>query len=158
TQVAFPGYTDAGLANGTVNYYVVSAINAFGESANSAEVSDTAAALGGAPAHGTLRLNTDGSFTYAPVANFFGTDAFQYQRKDAAGALSNIATVTVTILSVNHVPVAANESYTLDEDTVLTVAAPGVLGNDTDVDVQRGDTLFAFLATGPAHGKVTMNI
>jgi hypothetical protein len=31
-------------------------------------------------------------------------------------------------------PVAVNDSYTTNEDTALGVAAPGILGNDTDVD------------------------
>jgi VCBS repeat-containing protein len=28
------------------------------------------------PAHGTLALNSDGSFTYTPAANFVGTESF----------------------------------------------------------------------------------
>src|SRR5207302_1728495 len=36
----------------------------------------------------------------------------------------------------------------------LTVAAPGVLANDTDPD---GDALTAVLATSPAHGALTLN-
>ena len=35
---------------------------------------------------------------------------------------------------VNDGPVANDDSYPATEDTTLTVAASGVLGNDTDVD------------------------
>src|SRR5436190_2980692 len=31
------------------------------------------------PAHGTLTLNTDGSFSYTPAANFNGIDSFTYK-------------------------------------------------------------------------------
>ena len=40
--------------------------------------------------------------------------------------------------------------------TQLVVAAPGVLGNDTDVDVPP-DTLQAFLNSGPSKGGVVLN-
>ena len=30
------------------------------------------------PAHGTVMLDADGSFTYTPDANFAGTDTFTY--------------------------------------------------------------------------------
>ena len=43
---------------------------------------------------------------------------------------------------MNDAPVAVDDSYTTNEDTPLTIAAPGVLGNDTDVD---GDALTAAL-------------
>jgi VCBS repeat-containing protein len=44
--------------------------------------------------NGTLTLNADGSFTYTPDADFFGTDSFSYVAND--GTL-NSATATVTI-------------------------------------------------------------
>ena len=34
------------------------------------------------PAHGTLTLNADGSFTYTPAANYNGTDSFTYKAND----------------------------------------------------------------------------
>ena len=55
---------------------------------------------------------------------------------------------------VNHPPVAVNDAYTLNENTTLTIAGPGVLGNDSDPD---GDALTAVLVTPPAHGTVTLN-
>jgi VCBS repeat-containing protein/predicted outer membrane repeat protein len=111
------------------------------------------AVLVAGPAHGTLALNSDGSFKYTPAANYNGADSFAYKAND--GQLdSNVATVKITINPVNDAPVAANDSYTTDEDTMLTVNTPGVLGNDTDVD---GDPLTAVLVAGPAHGTLALN-
>ena len=103
------------------------------------------------PAHGTLAMNRDGTVTYTPAANYNGADSFTYKANDGT-ADSNIATVTVTVTAVNDAPVAVADSYSTNEDTALTVAAPGVLANDTDVD---GGTLTAVLGTGPANGTLT---
>jgi VCBS repeat-containing protein len=105
------------------------------------------------PAHGTLSFNGDGTFAYTPAANFHGTDSFTYRTADAQSQ-SNVATVTITVNPVNDAPTAADEAFATDEDTPLTLAAPGVLGNDTDVD---GDALRAVLVSGPAHGALTLN-
>lgn len=48
----------------------------------------------------------------------------------------------------NTAPVAVNDVYNINQDTPLNPAAPGVLGNDTDVD---GDSLTAHLVSGPTH-------
>ena len=50
--------------------------------------------------------------------------------------------------------VAEDDAYSTDEDRMLNVEVPGVLGNDTDVD---GDTLMAVKVTDPAHGNLTLN-
>jgi VCBS repeat-containing protein len=103
--------------------------------------------------HGSLTLNADGSFTYTPATNFNGTDTFTYRAED--GSLSSApATVTITVNAVNDAPVAINNAYSTNEDTALTVNAPGVLVNDTDAD---GDVLNATLFKDPLHGAVTMN-
>jgi VCBS repeat-containing protein len=54
----------------------------------------------------------------------------------------------------NEPPVAVNDAYSVAEDMVLTVAAPGVLGNDTDAD---GDALEALLGSEPARGTLILN-
>jgi hypothetical protein len=48
------------------------------------------------PAHGTLTLNADGSFTYTPAAGYSGTDSFTYVANDGF-ADSAPGTVTITI-------------------------------------------------------------
>jgi len=105
------------------------------------------------PSNGTLTLNANGSFTYTPNADWNGTDTFTYRASDGAAA-SNVATVTITVGAVNDVPVAVDDAYTTDEDKPLRVPAPGVLGNDSDVE---GDALTAALDSGPSHGTVTLN-
>jgi hypothetical protein len=45
----------------------------------------TAAVVAG-PAHGTLTLDPDGSFTYAPSADYFGPDSFTYRVDDGRAA------------------------------------------------------------------------
>ncbi|HEY3053365.1 MAG TPA: Ig-like domain-containing protein, partial [Thermoanaerobaculia bacterium] len=118
-----------------------------------AEGNPLTAALVTNVAHGTLALNANGSFTYTPAANYNGPDSFTYRAND--GTLnSNTVTVSITINAVNDPPAAANDSYTTNEDTPLTVATPGVLTNDTDVE---GSALTAVLATSPAHGSLTLN-
>src|SRR5439155_1468774 len=50
--------------------------------------------------------------------------------------------------------VAAADSYTVTQATALTIGAPGVLANDTDVE---NGALTAVLVSGPTHGALTLN-
>jgi VCBS repeat-containing protein len=101
--------------------------------------------------HGTLNLNSDGSFTYDPDPDYYGTDSFTYQAFDGED-YSDVATVTIDVESVNDPPTAVNDSYTTPENTQLNVAAPGVLGNDID-----DSPLTAVLVDDVTHGTLTLN-
>src|SRR5204862_283771 len=68
------------------------------------------------PAHGSLTLNTSGSFSYVPAANYNGPDSFTYKANDGQ-ADSRIATLTSPATGLNDAPVAVNDSYTTPEDT-----------------------------------------
>ncbi|RAI97710.1 gliding motility-associated-like protein [Chitinophaga skermanii] len=107
------------------------------------------------PTNGTITVRPNGSFTYTPNANYNGTDVFTYRVCDnGTPSLCDTATVTITVNAVNDAPVAVNDSYSLNEDQPLTIANPGVLANDTDID---GDVLTVNVITSPAHGKLTAN-
>jgi VCBS repeat-containing protein len=97
-----------------------------------------------------VTLALDGSFTYTPAANFNGTDSFTYTATDGT-AVSNVATVTITVSAVNDAPVAVNDAATTPEDTAVSGT---VLGNDTDVDA--GTTLTASLGASPTNGTLTL--
>ncbi|HND53284.1 MAG TPA: Ig-like domain-containing protein, partial [Pirellulaceae bacterium] len=111
------------------------------------------AELVAAPSHGNVVFNADGSFVYTPAAGYRGIDSFSYRASDGA-LTSNVANVAITVVAVNHAPVANGDSFTTAEDSPLSVAAGvGVLSNDTDVD---GDALAALLVSGPTHGTLTL--
>jgi VCBS repeat-containing protein len=140
------------------------------------------AVLDSGPGHAaSFNLNSDGSFSYTPDANWNGTDTFTYHAND--GLFNSTtdpdplghpdpATVTITVTNVPDAPNAVDDNYTVDEDQPLVVGSPppsaptGVLDNDTDADnlfapfnagltavQQAGDT-------GPSHaaaGGFTLN-
>jgi VCBS repeat-containing protein len=88
---------------------------------------------------GAVTLTGD-TFDYDPVGVFDNlpdgaeaTDIFTYTVSDGNGGTDD-ATVTITIEGVNDPPVGVDDVYSTDEDTDLTVEAPGVLENDTDPD------------------------
>ena len=99
--------------------------------------------------NGKATVNADGSYSYVPNANFHGTDAFTYSVSDDKGG-SNTYTVSLTVNSVNDLPVAANTSATLDEDTRYS----GKLPTATDAD---GDKVTYALVTQPVNGEATIN-
>ncbi len=109
------------------------------------------AVLVSGPSHGSLTLNPDGGFTYAPAANYHGPDSFTYQVSDGQ-ATSNAATVSIVVRPVADPPVARDDAVTIDEDS-----GPGaidVLANDaTGPD---GGTLTVSSTGSAAHGAVSI--
>ncbi len=106
------------------------------------------------PQNGTLTFNADGTFTYTPNANFQGTDFFTY-RASRGSQQGNVGTVTINVLNVFDPPVAANDTYTATEDTVLQVnQANGVQKNDQNPD---NATLNSVVVAQPTKGQVVLN-
>lgn len=98
-----------------------------------------------------MSINADGTITYVPDLNFFGTDTFTYSVCDGTG-LCDVGIVTVEVLPVNDPPPLA-----IDDEAVVELdgtALIDVLGNDTDSD---GDDLVIDSFTQPANGTVVDN-
>jgi hypothetical protein len=73
------------------------------------------------PAHGTLDLAADGSFTYTPDPDYFGADAFSFAVSD--GELSDTGLVDITVGPVNDAPVVdAGPDQGADESAPVSFA------------------------------------
>jgi VCBS repeat-containing protein len=102
-------------------------------------------------------VRADGTFTYDPRGNATlaalrpgqsAVDTFQYRAVDGEGAISNWATVTITVTGANTPPIAVDDQYTTSDnvllDTAANVLAPSVLANDSD---REGDPLQVVVAS-----------
>jgi VCBS repeat-containing protein len=107
----------------------------------------------GGALHGTVTMNTNGTYTYTPAANYNGSDVFTYQLCDCDGDCST-ATVTITVNPVDDVPVAVNDVNSTNEDTPVS-------GNASTNDTPSGDggNVWSLVGAngGALHGTVTMN-
>ncbi|XOV79108.1 MAG: Ig-like domain-containing protein [Aestuariibacter sp.] len=115
-----------------------------------------------APASGELTLLEDGSFSYIPEEDFFGEITFIYEIQDRLRVTSQ-AQVTLIIEGVNDLPVANDDAYEMDEDTILVADGediPGVLDNDSDADAIEGDLaneVTVSLLTDVSHGALNLS-
>ena len=97
------------------------------------------------PLHGTLS-GSGASRTYTPDLNYNGADNFTFVVNDGT-VNSNVATVNITVLSVNDAPVANAQAVSTDEDVSKLIT---LTGSDPD-----GNTLTYILVSGPANGTLT---
>jgi hypothetical protein len=97
------------------------------------------------PDHGDLS-GAAPALSYVPDPNFHGTDHFTFTASDGT-AVSNTASVTITVTAVNDAPQAASQTVTTAEDTArsITLAA-------SDVD---GDALTYTVLAAPTHGSLS---
>ncbi len=102
--------------------------------------------------NGTLVLNTDGTYTYTPNEDFYGTDSFTYQVcNDETPQECTTAVVTITINPINDTPDAEDDFAEGDLDTDIE-------GDVSTNDTGLGDTTVVFtLDTDVENGTLTFN-
>jgi hypothetical protein len=64
----------------------------------------------GTAQHGSVVLNSDGSVTYTPFADYFGDDRFDYTVSDPSGA-EDSGTVTIFVTGVNRAPTGVADAF-----------------------------------------------
>src|SRR5207244_2820319 len=116
------------------------------------------------PAHDSVTLNADGTFSYSHDGSEPTSDSFTYKACDNGttngspdAKCSGTATVSITVTPVNDAPAANNDSATVAEGgtvTVLDGTAASVLANDTDAE---GNPPTPTRRTSDLHGSVTLN-
>lgn len=111
------------------------------------------AVLVGGVSHGSLTLNSDGTFSYTPSSHFAGSDSFTYKDFDGTN-YGNTATVSLSV--TNIAPTTTADTYIIYKDSYDTAAegVDGVLANDFDYN---SDSMTASVVTGPSHGSLTLH-
>lgn len=80
---------------------------------------------------GTWSVDVNGVVTYTPLALFLGTATLRYTVMDDKGAVSNVATISITVQAINIAPTANNDNVTTSKNSPVTIK---VTANDTDID------------------------
>ncbi|MEC4090247.1 Ig-like domain-containing protein [Pseudoalteromonas rubra] len=102
---------------------------------------------------GTTEVSSSGEITYFHTGTSEGEDSFTYQVQDNQGAVSNTATVTITITAPNTTPVAVDDSTQVDKNEAVAIP---VLNNDQakgrDLPVNS-----VMVVIEPSHGSVSID-
>ncbi|MFZ3008748.1 MAG: Ig-like domain-containing protein, partial [Phenylobacterium sp.] len=103
----------------------------------------------GSPSHGTTSVSSGTTILYTPTTGYSGSDSFSYTISDGRGA-SATATISMTVRTLNHAPVAVNDTTSTPSNVAQTFDPRT---NDTDPD---GDNLTVSAVGTPGHGTVTI--
>jgi len=109
------------------------------------------------PEHGAVVINDDQSISFTPAEDFDGTTSLTYTIEDDNGGEEGNGTasgvVNVTVNNVNKVPVANEDTISVDENGSVVI---DVLSNDSDPD--GGNLSIAEAKVdNPEHGVVVIN-
>ncbi len=99
---------------------------------------------------GSLVLMHDAGSGFEDITTTLDTDA-----NIVCGETTSLSPFAVMepLVVPNRAPQATDDGYSTNEDVALHVAAPGVLANDQDADL---DSLSAAVVTGPTHGSLNL--
>ena len=101
------------------------------------------------PEHGTVVVNSNGTFTYTPYQGYCGLDSFTYSLTDVDGD-SDKARVDITI-ECNDAPDAIGDTASICQDRTVTGSVA-----DNDHPSEDGGNTWSLLSN-PAHGTAVVD-
>lgn len=116
------------------------------------------------PAHGTVAVNADGSFTYTPTTGYSGADRFTYLATVGPSAPSNVATVNLTVAALQSLAVVCDPTTikvgaTATCRVIATYAGGGTQEITTGVTWTSSDPVYAAIdGAGKVTGKVPKTV
>ena len=100
------------------------------------------------PSHGSVTMQSDGTFTYQPHQGYVGPDEFDYTASSVGTGLTASTTVSIAVL--------AKQPLTAVDDSFTTASTPFTTSaTSNDSGTQAGFVVVAH--TDPANGSVTMD-
>ncbi len=102
---------------------------------------------------GIFTDNGDGTFSFAPNANFDGDVSLDVVVVDEDGATAS-TNANIDVLPINDAPVSGNLAYSVDEDNSITLSQEQLLAQASDVE---GDALTASNLVVDGDATVTAN-
>jgi hypothetical protein len=98
--------------------------------------------------NGVLNVNNDGTFSYTPNVNYFGTDSFIYEVTGRYGKTIS-SQVDISINAINDMPTVETDSLFLNEDSQLAATLSGS-------DIEGSELTYSMLSE-PSSGTLNMS-
>lgn len=108
-----------------------------------------------APENGTLILQSDGSFTYTPNANYSGYDSFEYEITNIYNKTATTM-VGININPINDAPIAGDDFFTIEKNSGKYKENDILLDNDSDPEDSHLD-INETPITNVQHGTLTLD-
>ncbi|MCV0430690.1 tandem-95 repeat protein [Nitrosopumilus sp.] len=105
------------------------------------------------PTNGALVDNGDGTIDYTHDGSETTSDTYTYTIDDNSGETSNEATVDITVIPVNDIPEAQDDTDSVDEGGTTTT---NIVSNDSDAD-DGLDLSSITITSGPTNGALVDN-
>ncbi|MFS1911504.1 tandem-95 repeat protein [Vibrio sp. 10N.286.48.B7] len=122
---------------------------------------------------GVFTDNGDGTYTFSPNENFNGEVDLSFSVSD--GTTTTEANIDVTVEAVNDLPVAGSTTYSVNEDSIITISNDQLLANSSDIEgdvsvsdvsysgtdgifTDNGDGTYSFAPNENFNGNVSLDV